>query len=113
MPDRSSPRNLIGVSGLRSSPWSAPRPTAVSLAQEPEEHYPELAEQSGRSFRYLVDAVEDAARAGIVEGDPLTIAHLLWASTHGLVALHLAGKLTLGRTLEELRNAPPVVLKTP
>jgi AcrR family transcriptional regulator len=84
-----------------------------ALAQEPEEQYPALAEQSGRAFRYLVDAVEDAARAGVVEGDPLTIAHLLWASTHGLVALHLAGKLTLGRTLEELRNAPPVVLKMP
>jgi AcrR family transcriptional regulator len=84
-----------------------------ALAQEPEERYPALAEQSGRSFRYLVDAVEEAARAGIVEGDPLTVAHLLWASTHGLVALHLAGKLTLGRTLEELRGAPPVALKVP
>jgi AcrR family transcriptional regulator len=84
-----------------------------ALAQEPSEQYPALTVQSGRAFQLLVDAVNRAVDAGAVAGDPLTVAHLLWASTHGLVALHLAGKLTLGRTLEELWNAPPIVFKFP
>ena len=69
--------------------------------------------ESGRAFGYLRDAVSMAVDAGYVIGEPLTVAHLLWAQVHGLVTLHMAGKLSHGRTLEALRNAPFVSISTP
>lgn len=62
---------------------------------------PELAAESRRAFGCLHDAVRDAVTAGALEGEPLTLAHLLWASTHGLVSLHLAGRLP-ARALDQL-----------
>jgi AcrR family transcriptional regulator len=62
----------------------------------------ELAAQSRRSFGALHRTVTEAVTAGALDGDPLTLAHLLWASTHGLVSLHLAGKLTMGRSVTAL-----------
>jgi hypothetical protein len=35
-------------------------------------------------------------------GEALHQAHILWAQVHGLVSLHLAGKLELGCSLEDL-----------
>lgn len=64
-------------------------------------HSPELATESARAFGALLRTVTEAVAAGALRGDPLTIAHLVWADTHGLVALHLAGKL-VGRTLAQL-----------
>jgi len=75
------------------------------LRQAPAGRYPALDEQGRRAFSYLLRAVEGAVSAGILNGDPLTVAHLLWAHTHGLVSLHLAGKLCGGRSLEELADA--------
>lgn len=63
---------------------------------------PELARESRRAFGCLHHTVAEAVAAGQLDGDPLTIAHLLWASTHGLVSLHLAGRLTLGRSVGQL-----------
>jgi AcrR family transcriptional regulator len=63
---------------------------------------PELAAESRRAFGCLLGAVVEAVRAGDLAGDPLTIAHLMWASTHGLVSLHLAGQLGMGRSLATL-----------
>lgn len=72
--------------------------------RQPADHdrWPELERESRRAFGCLVRAVDRAIAAGALAGDPLTIAHLLWASTHGLVSLHLAGRLTAGRTLAQL-----------
>jgi AcrR family transcriptional regulator len=70
--------------------------------RQPLGRFPEQAAESARAFRPLLDATHEAVAAGLLEGDPLTRAHLLWATTHGLVTLHLAGKLAQGRDLEEL-----------
>lgn len=78
------------------------------LDQDAEDRYPEMGEQSLRSFRTLQRATELAVEAGIAQGDPLTVAHILWATLHGMISLHLAGKLTGGRTLEDLLAAPPI-----
>lgn len=80
------------------------------LDQDRPDRYPELKEQAERSFHVLVSAVTTATDAGMLEGDPVTLAHLLWANVHGLVTLHLAGKLTMGRTLDELREFPGLAL---
>jgi AcrR family transcriptional regulator len=57
--------------------------------------------ESRRAFGYLHDAVRAAVDAGQLAGDALAIARLLWASTHGLVSLYLAGRLSL-RALDQL-----------
>jgi len=55
-----------------------------------------------RSWQALLQAVELAVQARVLAGDPVVVAHQLWAGLHGLVSLHLAGKLNLGRSAEEL-----------
>jgi AcrR family transcriptional regulator len=71
----------------------------------------ELMRQSRRAFACLHTCVVDAVERGLLEGDPLKHAHLFWASTHGLVSLHLAGQLgkerllLLSRDLWELGEA--------
>ena len=72
------------------------------LHQAPASTYPELEEQGTRAFSYLHTAVEGAIAAGLMGGEPLHQAHLLWAQVHGLVSLHLAGKLEVGCSLEDL-----------
>jgi AcrR family transcriptional regulator len=81
------------------------------LRQEPSVAQSELAAETARAFSYLHRATEAAVAIGLIQGDPLTQAHLFWAAVHGLVALHLAGKLSVGRTLDELIRALPSVSK--
>ncbi|ACY15517.1 TetR/AcrR family transcriptional regulator [Haliangium ochraceum] len=76
------------------------------LEQSASAEHPELEAEQRRAMSYLLEAVTDAIAAGDVRGDPLTYAHLLWAQVHGLVSLHLAGKLILGRSFEQLRASP-------
>jgi AcrR family transcriptional regulator len=73
---------------------------------------------AGRGWAAIMETVRDAVEAGVLTGDPLTVAHLMWAGVHGLVTLHLAHKLVIGRTIEDLlepllegllrAHAPPV-----
>jgi AcrR family transcriptional regulator len=64
--------------------------------------YPELESEQARAFSYLHAAVTAAVDAELIQGEPLKCAHMLWAQVHGLVSLHLAGKLVMGCTLDEL-----------
>jgi AcrR family transcriptional regulator len=66
--------------------------------------WPELAREAARGFGVLLDAVRAAVEAGVLEGDALTIAHILWAGAHGLASLHLAGRLSMGRSLHKLSS---------
>lgn len=72
------------------------------LPREDSQDFEELKSESRRGFSFLVQAAELAVTEGMFEGDPLTVAHVLWANTHGLVSLHLSGKLLMGRSLSEL-----------
>ena len=72
------------------------------LSQAPAGTYPELEAEQARAFSYLHEAVERGVEAGLLEGEPLQRAHYLWAQVHGLVSLHLAGKLIMGCALEDL-----------
>lgn len=73
-----------------------------SLTQPNPDGYPELRDAEQRAWLPLSNAVSDAVAAGSLVGDPQVLAHLLWSSTHGLVSLHLAGKLVLGPSLDDL-----------
>lgn len=72
------------------------------LRQAPAGTYPQLEEEQARAFSYLHEAVEGVIEAGLMDGEPLHQAHLLWAKVHGLISLHLAGKLAMGCSLADL-----------
>jgi len=72
------------------------------LGQAPASDSPELLREGERAWRVIRDAVGKAVDAGVLCGDPDTVAHVFWAGTHGIVSLELAGKLQLGRTLDDL-----------
>lgn len=61
----------------------------------------DLTREARRAFACVLDAVTHAIDHGALAGEPLTVAQLLWASTHGLVSLHLAGRIS-ARALEQL-----------
>ena len=50
----------------------------------------------------MTTAVAEGIDAGLIEGDPNNVGHVLWAGLHGIASLHLADKLQLGRCIEEL-----------
>lgn len=72
------------------------------LGQAPAPDHPELVREGERAWRVIRDSVAKAIDAGVLRGDPDTVAHVFWAGTHGLVSLELAGKLQLGRTVDDL-----------
>lgn len=63
--------------------------------------WPAVERASAGAFAHLLGAVEAAIASGALVGDARALAQLLWASTHGLASLHLAGKLS-ARTLTRL-----------
>lgn len=72
------------------------------LGQAPVTNNAELLVEGERAWRVIRDSVARAVEAGVLDGDPDTLAHVFWASVHGLVSLALAGKLELGRSLDDL-----------
>jgi AcrR family transcriptional regulator len=72
------------------------------LAQPDPDDHPELREAEAHAWAPLQGGVRTAVDAGLLEGNVDVLAHAFWAGVHGLVSLHLAGKLVHGATLEEL-----------
>lgn len=79
--------------------------TIFDILQAQAGAYPELESEQARAFSYLHAAVTAAVDAELMQGEPLQRAHVLWAQVHGLVSLHLAGKLVMGCTLDELLSS--------
>lgn len=53
--------------------------------------------QDAATFQFLVDRIRECAAAGLLSAaDPEAAALTVWAHVHGLVSLHLAGKLPVG-----------------
>ena len=50
-------------------------------------------ERRGEAFLPLFDTVTQLVEAGVLEGDPGLIAHLLWSGKHRLISLKRAGRL--------------------
>ena len=70
---------------------------------DPHEDWDPLQEEElRRGWRVLEGAMEDGVRAGLLRGEPTALAHLAWIPMHGLATLHLADRLRLGRTIEDL-----------
>lgn len=78
-----------------------------SLPQPDLSAYPALCEQRRDVFDSCVDLVLAAIDKGELKGDALTLTHGLWSTLHGMLALHTAGQLIHGQTLEDM--AGPVL----
>jgi AcrR family transcriptional regulator len=72
------------------------------LSQPGTDTHPEYWAKERDTWAIWEAEVQHAVDAGYLEGDPSLIAHLFWAGLHGAVALHLAGKLILGHSVDEL-----------
>jgi len=64
--------------------------------------YPEVIRAQGRTQNVLFDATRLAVESGDIQGDPVLLAHTLWASIHGLVSLDLSNQLNQGVSFDEL-----------
>jgi len=69
---------------------------------------PELAAAEARAKATMTTHVRMMVKEGYFEGDPELIGHVLWAGLHGVVVLHLSGKLygdiDLFKLLDEVRR---------
>ncbi len=74
------------------------------LHQPNEADYPDLVRATVRAKRTMTDYVRGLVRAGVVDGEVDLMAHVFWAALHGLVTLHLAGKLPGPVDVEALRD---------
>ena len=63
------------------------------LSQPGQDRFPELVRASSRARRTMSGFVEQMVEEGVLAGDPETLGQLFWAASHGLIVLHLAGKL--------------------
>jgi AcrR family transcriptional regulator len=72
------------------------------LDQPDPDGFPALRDAEARSWSPLLSVATEVIESGLLGGDPETVAHLFWAGVHGIVSLHLAGKLAMGRTIDDL-----------
>jgi len=72
--------------------------------QPTEAEYPDLVRAVERAKRTMAGYIHRLIDSGYLEGDANLIAHVFWASIHGLVGLHLAGKLPGPVDVEALRD---------
>jgi len=72
------------------------------LSQPDPNLHPALRDAEARAWAPIQQSVQAAVDASLLDGDPSLIAHAFWISVHGLVSLHLAGKLVYGASIEDL-----------
>jgi AcrR family transcriptional regulator len=63
------------------------------LSQPHPDRYPELVRASARARQLMSAGLDALAEAGVFAGDAQLLGYVFWATLHGLVVLHLAGKL--------------------
>jgi len=67
-----------------------------------ESKHPDLRRAAKRAGETVTRHVKDLVAAGIVNGDPRMIGNALWAASHGVIVLYLAGRLPPGMKVEDL-----------
>ena len=100
------PTERLCASGVSYVAFAIAEPDAYRIMFEldpgPDCDNPEWVEQGARAWSVMRTAVGMAVDAGLLVGDPDILAHQFWASVHGLVSLHISGKLMLGKEIGEL-----------
>ena len=102
------PRNRVRALGQAYANFADRRPNEFRLMfelEQPAEPSEDLGLAERRAFATIRNAVSESVEAGYMRGDALTLAHMLWATLHGLVALDLNGKLVHGRAKRTLLKA--------
>lgn len=56
--------------------------------------YPDLARAAARARRTMVGYVEQMVNEGYLQGNPELLGYVFWGGIHGLIMLHMAGKLS-------------------
>ena len=74
------------------------------MSQPHPDRHPELVRAIGRARRTMSGVHEALVAAGIFAGDPELLGYAFWAALHGLVMLHLAGKLPKKPGFEGIRR---------
>jgi AcrR family transcriptional regulator len=64
------------------------------LSQPDQDRFPDLMRASARARQTMSSFVERMVEEGVLAGEPEVLGQLFWAASHGLVLLHLAGKLS-------------------
>lgn len=72
------------------------------LAPTNAKRYPALVAANARASGTIIRHVKDLAAAGLVRGDPDKIGAALWAAAHGVIVLHLAGRLPVQLNVQDL-----------
>jgi len=73
-----------------------------SLEQPNPSTYQDLRSAESRAWKPLHDAICEAIDAGVLAGEPDVLANVFGIGVHGLVSLHVAGKLVYGPDVERL-----------
>jgi AcrR family transcriptional regulator len=75
---------------------------AFELGQPDPDDPGEVDAAAFEAWSVLTRVVGEAVAAGVLEGEPDALAHVLWAGVHGVAALELAGRLRAGREADAL-----------
>jgi AcrR family transcriptional regulator len=75
------------------------------LSQPTEAGYPDLVRAATRARATMSAYSQGLLDAGAIVGDPMVIAHVLWAAIHGLVVLKLANKISPDVEFDQLWRA--------
>ena len=109
VPDTQSPLDYLRKLGKAYSGFALQRPHAYRLLYMIPIHqgktYPNVVRAQQRTQKVLFDATRRAVESGLIRGDPVMLAHTLWASIHGLVSLDLTKQLNQGIGVDELLTA--------
>jgi len=74
------------------------------LSQPHQDCYPELVRATARARHMMSASLEKLVEAGIFVGDAQLMGHVFWATMHGLIVLHLAGKLPAKPDFKAIRQ---------
>ncbi|MCA9607853.1 MAG: TetR/AcrR family transcriptional regulator [Myxococcales bacterium] len=81
---------------------AAPFTIIFEMGQPHPSEYPFVGEAGSDAWSVLFETVRAAVEAGALEGEPNELAHTMWAGIHGVSTLHLARKLSMGRSADAL-----------
>jgi AcrR family transcriptional regulator len=102
------PHDRAGAVGDAYVRFAFAEPNAYRLmfdmAQPDEQRFPDLVVAGKRARRTMTHYVEGLLAAGLVQGDAQTLGTVFWAAIHGLIVLHLAGKLPHAPDFDTLRQ---------
>ena len=105
------PRERCRVLALSYLAFAREQPHAFSimfeLGQPDPDAYPEFRTTADATWEVFQQATADLVATGKVDAKVEEIAHLSWASMHGIATLHAAGRLIMGMSADEI--AEPMI----